>query len=96
MDRMRGLLEQIRNGGFAREFILGNRGGTPVMKAMHRRPPEQEAGRACGRWRPGSGRTGWPTRAGADRGPAPVKRRMDHAMLGSLDVLAGGSRTDKA
>ena len=34
------LREQIRNGEFAREFILENRGGTPVMKAMRRRAAE--------------------------------------------------------
>ena len=39
-ERMRGLLEQIRNGEFAREFILENRGRTPVMKAMRRRAAE--------------------------------------------------------
>lgn len=39
-ERMRGLLEQIRNGEFAREFILENRAGTPVMKAMRRRAAE--------------------------------------------------------
>jgi ketol-acid reductoisomerase len=39
-ERMRGLLEQIQNGEFAREFILENRGGTPVMKAMRRRAAE--------------------------------------------------------
>ncbi len=37
---MRRVLEEIRNGRFAREFILENRAGTPTMKAMRRRARE--------------------------------------------------------
>ena len=39
---MRRILEQIRSGDFAREFILENQGGTPVMKAMRRRAREHQ------------------------------------------------------
>jgi len=37
---MKRILEEVQNGSFAREFILENRGGTPVMKAMRRRGRE--------------------------------------------------------
>nr|VFK21479.1 MAG: ketol-acid reductoisomerase [Candidatus Kentron sp. LPFa] len=35
-EEMRRILEEIQNGAFAREFILENQTGTPVMKAMRR------------------------------------------------------------
>ena len=37
---MREILAEIRNGQFAREFILENQSGTPVMKAMRRNSRE--------------------------------------------------------
>nr|VFJ72964.1 MAG: ketol-acid reductoisomerase [Candidatus Kentron sp. FW] len=47
-EEMKRILEEIRNGTFAREFILENQTGTPVMKAIRRltrEHPMEEVGK---------------------------------------------------
>nr|VFJ59329.1 MAG: ketol-acid reductoisomerase [Candidatus Kentron sp. FW]VFJ63506.1 MAG: ketol-acid reductoisomerase [Candidatus Kentron sp. FW] len=47
-EEMKRILEEIQNGAFAREFILENQTGTPVMKAIRRstrKHPMEEVGK---------------------------------------------------
>ena len=39
---MKQILEEIQTGKFARDFILENQSGTPVMKALRRRSREHQ------------------------------------------------------
>jgi len=41
-ERMKGILEEIQSGRFAREFILENRAGKPSFEALRRRGAEHE------------------------------------------------------
>ena len=41
-ERMRGILKEVQNGEFAREWVLENRANQPVLQALRRQESELE------------------------------------------------------